>query len=80
MVKVCLKLLMGICFFYGVNLLKSHIVHATTSAETINPQSHLDMTPFIVTTAIVGGSIALTLSYVSWRKYRAEVKLRNKNK
>ncbi|HLR63148.1 MAG TPA: sporulation protein YpjB [Lentibacillus sp.] len=32
----------------------------------------MNMTPFYWMVGIVGGSIAITLSYVGWRKYRAE--------
>ncbi|SFA74058.1 Sporulation protein YpjB (SpoYpjB) [Lentibacillus halodurans] len=41
---------------------------AATSSANVN------MTPFYWMVGIVGGSIAITLTYVSWRKYRGEKK------
>jgi len=47
-------------------------------AGTINNESvsvhNKNMTPLAWTAIIVGGCIVLTLSYVSWQKYKAEVK------
>lgn len=33
-------------------------------------QNHFDMTPFYWAMTLIGGCIALTLTYVSWRKYQ----------
>ncbi|TFJ93825.1 sporulation protein YpjB [Lentibacillus salicampi] len=41
---------------------------------TAKTTSSINMVPFYWMVGIVGGSIAITLSYVSWRKYRAEKK------
>jgi len=40
----------------------------------------LQFTPLFWTIAIVGGCIVITLAYVSWRKYRAEKKLKKRDK
>lgn len=45
--------------------------HFTIAAKT---NSNVNMVPFLWMVGIVGGSIAITLSYVSWRKYRGEKK------
>lgn len=37
-------------------------------------------TPFFWTIAVVGGCITVTLTYVSWKKYRAEKKAKAKDK
>ncbi|WP_010530806.1 sporulation protein YpjB [Lentibacillus jeotgali] len=41
---------------------------------TAKAASNVNMTPFYWMVGIVGGSIAITLSYVSWRKYKGEKK------
>jgi heme/copper-type cytochrome/quinol oxidase subunit 2 len=52
---------------------------AANSPETT--KKNFDLVPFIWTVGIVGGCIAITLSYVSWRKYKGEEKKKaRKNK
>ncbi|ALX47947.1 sporulation protein YpjB [Lentibacillus amyloliquefaciens] len=51
----------------------------TASAERYFPiaaksTENVNMIPFYWIIGIVGGSIAITLTYVSWRKYRGERK------
>ncbi|MBM7598373.1 formate/nitrite transporter FocA (FNT family) [Virgibacillus halotolerans] len=45
---------------------------APTSSETSTENT--DLGPLLWSVLFIGGSIAITLSYVSWRKYRGEVK------
>lgn len=45
-------------------------------AAPVHTQATSDMTPFYWMIAIVGGLIAITLSYVSFRKYKGEEKKR----
>ncbi|WP_174613591.1 sporulation protein YpjB [Virgibacillus ihumii] len=51
-------------------------VHAGEIAETLifAKTNHSSMVPLYWMTIIVGGCIAVTLTYVSWRKYKAEKK------
>ena len=45
---------------------------AADNADT--SKKNFELIPFIWTVGIVGGCIAITLSYVSWRKYKGEEK------
>ncbi|MUK87282.1 hypothetical protein GMD78_02550 [Ornithinibacillus sp. L9] len=47
---------------------------SSVSAESESTKGSADMIPFYWMLFIVGGCIAITLSYVSWRKYKAEKK------
>lgn len=49
------------------------------SAATKDSVEQVERTPFYIATALIGGVIILTLSYVSWKKYRAERKNKDKN-
>jgi hypothetical protein len=40
----------------------------------------LQFTPFFWTIAVIGGCIVITLAYVSYKKYQAEKKSREKDK
>jgi len=42
----------------------------TDGSDLANKQA--DMSPFYWTLGIIGGCIAVTLAYVSWKKYRGE--------
>ncbi|TQS74402.1 hypothetical protein DX933_10650 [Ornithinibacillus gellani] len=53
-------------------LYPTEIFAAVESAKTNSKQ--MDMAPFLWIIVIVGGCIGLTLSYVSWRKYKGEQK------
>jgi hypothetical protein len=57
-------------------------MEVSAAAENSNTvKKNFDLIPFIWTVGIVGGCIALTLSYVSWRKYKGEEKKKvRKNK
>jgi hypothetical protein len=50
-------------------------LEVSAAAETSHTaKKNFDIVPFIWTVGIVGGCIAITLSYVSWRKYKGEEK------
>lgn len=49
-------------------------VNAEQLTNTPLPKKNFDMTPFFWAVGIVGGCIAITLTYVSWKKYKAEEK------
>jgi len=73
------QLLLGI--FIGIILSVSSFtslfeitVEAQQLQETSLPKKGFDMKPFFWAVGIVGGCIAITLGYVSWRKYKAEEK------
>jgi len=48
-------------------------IEAKTDASQFQP------IPFSIVATIIGGVIILTLTYVSWKKYKAEKKRENKN-
>ncbi|GGJ85518.1 hypothetical protein GCM10007063_05050 [Lentibacillus kapialis] len=66
-------------FMIGIYIYTLLSIPAIASAQhplifTANNTSGMTMTPFYWVVGIVGGSIAITLSYVSWRKYKGEKK------
>ncbi|MFD2045851.1 sporulation protein YpjB [Ornithinibacillus salinisoli] len=63
----------GIVFFWVV-LCTAHPVLASEESSKENSE----MIPFYWGVFIVGGCIAITLSYVSWRKYKGEKKIEQK--
>lgn len=64
-------LLLGIILIISLDIF-SFTVEAEQVNETVNPKNNFDMTPFYWAVGIVGGCIAITLAYVSWKKYKAE--------
>lgn len=69
-IKVMMWIIIGIVFFFLIELLWSDVILATMKGE----KSEDDLLPFYWLLLIVGGSIVCTLSYVSWRKYQGEKK------
>src|SRR5699024_2206834 len=62
----------------SLNIMFAHPVLAKTLEE--NPAKGKEMIPFYWMILIVGSCIAVTLSYVSWRKYKGEQQRKKKNK
>ncbi|MFC3038914.1 sporulation protein YpjB [Virgibacillus xinjiangensis] len=54
-----------------------HVISASVKMPVIYTAGHPDLSILFWAVGIIGGCIALTLSYVSWRKYKGE-KERNK--
>lgn len=52
--------------------------HAAGHSLLIATKTNTEMAPFYWMVVIVGGCIAITLTYVSWRKYKGEKKKRIK--
>jgi len=68
-----------IFLFFTAVFFISEVSAAGESPDTA--KKNFDLIPFIWTVGIVGGCIAITLSYVSWRKYKGEEKKKaRKNK
>lgn len=66
-----------LCILIGILLLVAPVyVNAKENTEIITfaKTNHSVMVPFYWMTIIVGGCIAITLTYVSWKKYKAEKK------
>ncbi|WP_099158346.1 sporulation protein YpjB [Virgibacillus ndiopensis] len=66
--SVLVAIIIGIYVYFPCSVYAMDIVasaHSTTSK---------DMTPFYWTVGIVGGLIAITLTYVGWRKYKGDKK------
>ncbi|GAA0599924.1 hypothetical protein GCM10009001_15370 [Virgibacillus siamensis] len=71
-----------LCILIGILLLAAPVsVQAKETAGTLifAKANHSSLEPLYWMTIIVGGCIAVTLTYVSWRKYKAEKK-KNVNK
>ncbi|GEN85352.1 sporulation protein YpjB [Oceanobacillus sp. FSL W8-0428] len=49
-----------------------NVIHAASISPTDIYQNSLAPSPFILGVIIVGGCIIITLSYVSWKKYKGE--------
>ena len=71
--RVFTSVLIGILLY--VQFKTTIVVHADSSmSKTVSAEVNIGTVPLVWTIAIVGGCIAITLSYVSWRKYRGEQK------
>ncbi|MEC5422477.1 sporulation protein YpjB [Virgibacillus sp. C22-A2] len=81
--KVCVALLLlgaaylGIRFFLGYDVFSS-IASYAASDSSVTKEDKSSQTSLLWIVATVGGCIAFTLSYVSWRKYKGEEKKRLK--
>src|SRR5699024_2197885 len=83
-VKTQIRLLLIILVVIGIFLLVSIVRleedgDILTNTSTIS-QKNTEMIPFYWMVVIVGGCIACTLTYVSWRKYKGEEKNKQTNK
>lgn len=56
----------------GIMVVQGSVVYAEPNQEVVH--KNVAMTPFYWVIIIVGGCIAITLTYVSWRKYKGEKK------
>ena len=67
--------LIGIIIMVSLNYASSDQME---SKETVQPlDGGLGLLPLYWIVGIVGGCIALTLTYVSWKKYRAQRRRKN---
>lgn len=62
-------MLIGILLFFQLG---EYTVDAESVKESIISVNILEWTPMIWGIVIIAGSIGITLSYVSWRKYKGE--------
>lgn len=62
-------LLIGILIFFQLD---NYTVDAKSVQQSIISVNILEWSPIIWGIIIIAGSIGITLSYVSWRKYKAE--------
>ncbi|MEN2766191.1 sporulation protein YpjB [Ornithinibacillus xuwenensis] len=69
LVNIFKWLLIGILLYVLIEIIIGETVNANTKQ---NQKGDDNMFPFYWLIIIVGGIIAITLSYVSWRKYRGE--------
>ncbi|WP_231514813.1 sporulation protein YpjB [Oceanobacillus salinisoli] len=67
-------MLIGMLFFFQLG---AYTAEAKSVQEPV-VSNNLDWSPFLWAVIIIGGSIGITLSYVSWRKYKGEQKYRKK--
>lgn len=65
--------------FIIILLTDSHFIHANSNGASVT-NSSTSWGPFVWAIVIIGGSIGITLSYVSWRKYKGERTSRRKSK
>lgn len=52
----------------------------TVFATNKDQVEQVERIPFFIVATLIGGTIIITLTYVSFKKYRAERKNKNKNK
>jgi membrane protein implicated in regulation of membrane protease activity len=67
--KTVIFIIIGIILYFIFDLIFGEVVSADDTKK-----GNDDLFPFYWLMVIVGGSIASTLSYVSWRKYKGEKK------
>ena len=67
--KVIIWLIIGIIFYFVMEAIIGEVVSAKIKGQAKGDD---EMFPFYWLLLIVGGIIASTLSYVSWRKYKGE--------
>ncbi|MFD1360547.1 sporulation protein YpjB [Lentibacillus salinarum] len=67
------RMLMPIIGLYIFMQLSAPII-ASAEKHPAENTANMTMVPFYWMVGIVGGSIAITLTYVSWRKYKGEKK------
>lgn len=78
------KLVLFVCaFLIGIifilfSVIKLNYVYATE--QLTNDHYTVSIVPFYWMILIIGGLIIVTLSYVSWRKYKGDKKSRQKRK
>ncbi|GAB4073590.1 hypothetical protein GCM10028778_10930 [Barrientosiimonas marina] len=63
-------LVIALCLV-AASLLSAPMI-AFADSHPADAAGNVTMVPFYWVVGIVGGSIAITLTYVSWRKYKAE--------
>lgn len=75
-IRLVFILFIGIFIFLHFD----HSIAASPSAPVSSDTSkeNSELAPLFWSVLFIGGSIAITLSYVSWRKYRGEVKKEKK--
>ncbi|GAB3066144.1 sporulation protein YpjB [Virgibacillus ainsalahensis] len=77
----CLSAILFIVIVIHLQISDSAILaDSTTPASSSSAKENSDLTPFFWTAGIIGGCIAITLTYVSWRKYKGEKKQDEKDK
>lgn len=62
-------LLIGILLFFQLG---DYTVGAESAKDSIIAVNILEWSPIIWGVVVIAGSIGITLSYVSWRKYKGE--------
>ncbi|WP_337020366.1 sporulation protein YpjB [Oceanobacillus massiliensis] len=72
LVRITAAVLIGILLYGQIGPIA--VEASTAIAKGDVSKNQIVIAPFIWTAIIVGGSIIVTLSYVSWRKYKAEAK------
>lgn len=63
------------CFIIGVIIFISSLLRLHESSAQVKQQVQsetISLVPFYWMILLIGGSILMTLSYVSWRKYKAD--------
>ncbi|RLL48220.1 hypothetical protein D8M04_02795 [Oceanobacillus piezotolerans] len=63
-----------IIYLFGIITIHANSLLVTGEEKTSN------LTPFIWSVLIIGGSIVVVLSYVSWRKYKGQKRKKQRDK
>lgn len=76
--KLLIIILVGIGVAFLLGTVPVEAVENTSPDPSVLPKKDAGMIPLYWMIIIVGGCIAFTLSYVSWRKYKGEEKKQTK--
>jgi len=79
-IRLLLIILVVIGFFLLANIVPVEAVGDNPPDTSAISKKDTEMIPFYWMVVIVGGCIACTLTYVSWRKYKGEEKNKQTNK
>lgn len=72
--KCIITTIIGIYIYFQIGPVITNAKQNTQTQLLMTSSNNTDMIPFYWMVAIVGGCIAITLTYVSWRKYKGEKK------
>ncbi|WP_226374312.1 sporulation protein YpjB [Virgibacillus alimentarius] len=73
-IQLLVIILVGIIIYFITNINPIEAAEQPPPEPATAPKKDSEMIPFYWMIIIVGGCIAFTLSYVSWRKYKGEEK------
>jgi len=76
--QVSLNILPIIIVNKCINLVKTIYINFYILAKFTMEHERPNISTFLLTIGLIGGTIIITLAYVSWRKYKGELKEKRK--